>query len=89
MVVANADATHPGVDVVPVPETGALLAAVRECLPGQEFEVIGKPKAALFRVALDRLGIGADEAVLVAVCVDICAFPWFGYAHRTAEHLEV
>jgi HAD superfamily hydrolase (TIGR01450 family) len=65
LVVANADATHPGVDGVPVPETGALLAAVRECLPGQEFEVIGKPRAALFRVALDRLGIGADEAVLV------------------------
>jgi HAD superfamily hydrolase (TIGR01450 family) len=65
LVVANVDATHPGANGVPVPETGALLAAVRECLPGQEFEVVGKPEPALFRVALERLGVGPDEAVLV------------------------
>jgi HAD superfamily hydrolase (TIGR01450 family) len=65
LVVANADATHPGVDGVPVPETGALLAAVRECLPGVSFEVVGKPQPALFRVALDRLGFSPGEAVLI------------------------
>jgi HAD superfamily hydrolase (TIGR01450 family) len=65
LVVANADATHPGADGVPVPETGALLAAVRECLPKQEFEVVGKPEPALFRMALERLGVGPGEAVLV------------------------
>ena len=65
LVVANADATHPGVDGVPVPETGALLAAVRECLPGLAFEVVGKPEPGLFRVALEQLGAGPDEAVLV------------------------
>jgi HAD superfamily hydrolase (TIGR01450 family) len=65
LVVANADATHPGANGVPVPETGALLAAVRECLPEQEFEVVGKPEPALFRVALERLGVSPGEAVLV------------------------
>jgi HAD superfamily hydrolase (TIGR01450 family) len=65
LVVANADATHPGIDGVPVPETGALLAAVQKCLPGLAFEVVGKPEPGLFRVALERLGIGPDNAVLV------------------------
>ena len=65
LVVANADATHPGVDGVPVPETGALLAVVRECLPEVSFEVVGKPQPALFRVALGRLGVSAGEAVLI------------------------
>ena len=65
LVVANADATHPGADGVPVPETGALLAAVRECLPGLEFEVVGKPEPGLFRVALERLKVGPGDAVLV------------------------
>lgn len=65
LVVANADATHPGADGVPVPETGALLAAVRECLPALRFEVVGKPQPALFRAALDRLGVSPGEAVLI------------------------
>ena len=70
LVVANADSTHPGVahdgiGGVPVPETGALLAAVLECLPGQGFEVIGKPEPGLFQVALERLGVAPGEAVLV------------------------
>ncbi|HUS53502.1 MAG TPA: HAD family hydrolase [Thermohalobaculum sp.] len=65
LVVANADATHPGADGVPVPETGALLAAVRECLPGLSFEVIGKPEPALFLAALGRLGVSPGEAVLI------------------------
>ncbi len=52
LVVANADSTHPGADGVPVPETGALLAAVLECLPGQGFEVIGTPSTGLFQVSL-------------------------------------
>jgi HAD superfamily hydrolase (TIGR01450 family) len=65
LVVANADATHPGADGVPVPETGALLAAVRECLPALSFEVVGKPQPALFRVALERLGASPAEAVLI------------------------
>ncbi len=65
LVVANADSTHPGADGVPVPETGALLAAVRECLPGQGFEVIGKPEPGLFQVALERLGMAPGAAVLV------------------------
>ena len=48
-----------------VPETGALLAAVLECLPGLAFEVVGKPEPGLFRVALERLGVGSGEAVLI------------------------
>lgn len=65
LIAANADATHPGVDGVPVPETGALLAAILTCLPGLEHEVIGKPHPGLFYTALDRLGVAAAEAVLV------------------------
>lgn len=65
LVVANMDSTHPGADDVPVRETGALLATIRECLPDHAFEVIGKPGTGLFHAALDRLGVVPDQAVLV------------------------
>jgi HAD superfamily hydrolase (TIGR01450 family) len=65
LVVSNIDATHPGPDGLPVPETGALLAAVRSCLPDIDFEVIGKPAPELLRAALERAGARADQAVLV------------------------
>jgi HAD superfamily hydrolase (TIGR01450 family) len=65
LVVANGDATHPGADGVPVPETGALLAAVLTCLPDQPHEVLGKPRPGLFEVALDRLGASPGDTVLI------------------------
>ncbi len=65
LVVANSDATHPGPDGLPVPETGALLAAVRTCLPEIDFDVIGKPAPELLRAALECAGARPDQAVLV------------------------
>lgn len=65
LVVSNIDATHPGPDGVPVPETGALLATVRTCLPDLAYEVIGKPEPELLRAALERAGAQTDQAVLV------------------------
>lgn len=65
LVVSNIDATHPGPDGTPVPETGTLLAAVRTCLPDLAYEVIGKPAPELLRAALERAGAPAEHAILV------------------------
>lgn len=63
--VANPDAAHPGPDGGPVPETGALLAALCAVVPGLAFEMVGKPAPFLFDLALARAGVAAEEAVLV------------------------
>ncbi len=67
LVAANPDLTHPGADGVPVPETGALLAAVRAVAPtGCEPLVVGKPEPLLFRAALARAGVrDAARAVMI------------------------
>ena len=65
LVAANGDATHPGADGVPVPETGALLSAIHTCMPGLEVEVLGKPYPSLFKAALTRLSATADQAVMI------------------------
>ena len=65
LVVSNIDATHPGPDGIPVPETGALLAAVRTCVPGLAYEEIGKPASEMLRSALDRAGVEPRDAVLI------------------------
>lgn len=66
LVVANADATHPGPDGI-VPETGALLAALQACsgetaLPRT---LIGKPAPLLFERACARLGVAPEETVMI------------------------
>ena len=65
LIVTNADASHPGIDGRPIPETGALLAAVRACLPDLDYTVFGKPAAALARLALERAGVEASRALFV------------------------
>lgn len=65
LVVANIDATHPAADGGLVPETGALLGAVRTCLPDLKYRAIGKPEEALFRIALRKAGVGVGDAVLI------------------------
>lgn len=58
LVAANPDLTHPGAEGEPVPETGALLAAVRAVAPaGLEPLVVGKPGPLLYRAALARAGL--------------------------------
>lgn len=64
-VVANADRTHPAPQNRLVPETGALLAALRACVPAAEPEIVGKPSPLLFMMACEILGITPDEAVMI------------------------
>ena len=63
--VANPDLTHPGPCGRLVPETGALLAAVRAVAPGVAPRIFGKPKPALFRAALAAAGVRAEDAIML------------------------
>ncbi|MBD1548526.1 HAD-IIA family hydrolase [Roseibium aggregatum] len=65
LIVANLDATHPDPDGLPVPETGALAAAVRLCKPDVVLRSFGKPEPALIDLALDRSGATAETSVFV------------------------
>ncbi|ERF84675.1 HAD hydrolase-like protein [Bradyrhizobium viridifuturi] len=65
LIVANIDATHPAADGGLVPETGALLGAVKTCLPGLRYRAIGKPEEALFRAALLKAGVESCEAIVI------------------------
>ncbi|MFD2334092.1 HAD-IIA family hydrolase [Cohnella sp. GCM10020058] len=63
-IAANADACHPGEGGHPVPETGALAAAV-ETASKKKATYVGKPEPYLFRYALQICGGEADRAVMV------------------------
>lgn len=63
--VTNVDATHPGPEGIPRPETGALLAALRAMLPGLAATSLGKPAPDLALIALARAGVAADQAVFL------------------------
>ncbi|MEL6767647.1 MAG: HAD family hydrolase [Pseudomonadota bacterium] len=65
LVVTNPDASHPAADGTPVPETGALLDAVRACLPDLHVRIIGKPETALIDEALRRAGAAPGEALFI------------------------
>lgn len=65
LVVANPDLTHPDVDGGPVPETGALLAAVMACVPDARPEIVGKPERRLFAAALAKAGVGPEAALMI------------------------
>ncbi|MCC7274705.1 MAG: GNAT family N-acetyltransferase [Alphaproteobacteria bacterium] len=65
LVVANPDLTHPDVDGGPVPETGALLAALLACAPAARPEIVGKPEARLFAAAMARAGVGPEAALMI------------------------
>ncbi|MDO5603680.1 MAG: HAD hydrolase-like protein [Paracoccus sp. (in: a-proteobacteria)] len=62
---ANPDMTHPAADGVPVPETGAILAAMRAGLPGLQFVCQGKPSPAMIFRALDRAKVAPERAVFL------------------------
>lgn len=62
---ANPDGAHPGPGGAPAPETGALLAALRACVPGLQVRCIGKPDPALFRIGLSALNARAEDAVFI------------------------
>jgi HAD superfamily hydrolase (TIGR01450 family) len=63
--VTNLDLTHPGANGTPVPETGALLAALCACLPTLRFQSIGKPVQALLDTALERAGVAPHSTVFI------------------------
>jgi HAD superfamily hydrolase (TIGR01450 family) len=63
--VACPDTSHPGPNGQPVPEAGALAAAVLACSGPAPHTVIGKPQPALFRLGCQRLGITPDEGVMI------------------------
>ncbi|MGO1119763.1 HAD-IIA family hydrolase [Rhodovibrionaceae bacterium A322] len=69
LIVSNPDLTHPGPDGVPVPETGALLAAVRSVAPGlpeENIQIIGKPEPAIYLAALQKAGgVAPQKAVML------------------------
>src|SRR5262249_39768912 len=48
LIVANVDRTHPGADGHAVAETGALLQAVRTCLPDLRYRTVGKPSKLIY-----------------------------------------
>lgn len=67
LVIANDDATHPGPNNSIVPETGALLAALQVCSGTGTWpcKLVGKPATLLFERACARLGVAAEEAVMI------------------------
>ncbi len=67
LVVANPDLSHPGAEGEPVPETGALLAAIAACvdLGTIDMSVIGKPNAHLFLRACETLGARPEKSLMI------------------------
>lgn len=64
-VVANSDLAHPGPGGRLVPETGALTAAIAAVAGRGPDLVIGKPAPLLFHLGLSRLGLPADEVLMI------------------------
>jgi ribonucleotide monophosphatase NagD (HAD superfamily) len=65
LIATNPDRSHPGPEGAIVPETGALLAAILACVGPVKFRVVGKPEPLLFEAGLARLGVAANEAVMI------------------------
>jgi pyridoxal phosphatase len=61
--VTNPDPSHPAADGTPVPETGALYAALAAIVSGLAPDCLGKPAPDLLRIALHRAGVAPGDAV--------------------------
>lgn len=61
----NPDTSHPGPDGVPVPETGALFAALCAMVTPRAVTCIGKPAPDLIRKALARAAVLPSAAVYI------------------------
>jgi len=64
-IVSNVDISHPGRHGERVLETGVLLAAVKACLPGLKYRVIGKPSPLLYQAAMRRISARQDELLAI------------------------
>lgn len=62
---SNPDPSHPAADGTPVPETGALWAALACAVPEVVPECIGKPAPDMLRRALARAGVLPGAAVFI------------------------
>ncbi len=65
LIAANPDLSHPGAGGIPVPETGALLAAIESCCRIKASHVVGKPGPDLFLAALDRFNWKAKHTWVI------------------------
>ena len=65
LIVTNPDLNHPDPEGHPVPETGALLAALTAAVPGLAAPTIGKPRPDLLQLALARAGVAPADAVFI------------------------
>lgn len=63
--VACPDTSHPGAEGQPVPEAGALAAALLACTGPVEHVIIGKPEPAMFLLGCQRLGIEPAHGVMI------------------------
>ncbi|HUH77571.1 MAG TPA: HAD-IIA family hydrolase [Devosia sp.] len=63
--VACPDRSHPGSHGQPVPEAGALAAAVMAAAGVTEHVCVGKPEPLLFEAACTRLGIAPRDAIMI------------------------
>lgn len=61
----NLDLTHPAASGHPVPETGALIAAILACTGPVRVRSLGKPAPDLIEIALGRSGVKAAKALFV------------------------
>ena len=65
LIVTNIDTVHPDARGRPVPETGAVVAAIRACDPSIRFTSIGKPAPDLVELALGRSGAAPAACVFI------------------------
>ncbi len=65
VLVAAPDLSHPGADGYPVPEAGALAAALFAVTGPVPHRVVGKPQPELFRHACHRIGLTPQHCVVI------------------------
>lgn len=65
LVVACPDRNHPGPRRQPVPEAGALAAALIAAAGVETYQVIGKPEPKLFETACQRLAISPKDGMMI------------------------
>ncbi|WP_375261916.1 HAD-IIA family hydrolase [Palleronia sp.] len=65
VILTNPDPTHPDPQGLPVPETGAIWAAIAAAVPTARAQTFGKPKPALVVEALRRADFPASSAVFI------------------------
>lgn len=63
--ISNCDLIHPAADGAPVPETGALLAALKVAFPELNAPSIGKLDPHLINIALQRAGVRPQDAIFL------------------------